>query len=108
MNDYIYLCFKNIESNITVEQNSNIKNDIIFAKIYTKIKDINNYYLDYTNYEIIFDLNLLPRLSELEVYFLTKSGNLVNFNNLDINFQLEIHEYVERVKNINTHNGMVF
>lgn len=108
VNDYIYLCFKNIESNITVEQNSNIDNDIIFAKIYTKIKDINNYYLDYTNYEIIFDLNLLPRLSELEVYFLTKSGNLVNFNNLDINFQLEIHEYVERVKNINTHNGMVF
>jgi len=108
VNDYIYLCFKNIKSNITVEQNSNIDNDIIFAKIYTRIQSLNNFYLDYTNYEIIFDLNLLPKLSELDVYFLSKNGDLVNFNNLDINFQLEIYEYVERVKNINTHNAMVF
>jgi len=108
VNDYIYLCFNNIETNNIVEQNNNIGNNIIFAKIYTKITDINNFFLDYSNYEVIFDLNLLPSLYELEVFFLTKTGNLVNFNNLDVNFQLEIHEYVERVKNINTHNGMVF
>jgi len=108
VNDYIYLCFNNIETNIVVEQNNSIGNNIIFAKIYTKITDLNNFFLDYSNYEIIFDLNLLPSLYELEVFFLTKTGNLVNFNNLDVNFQLEIHEYVERVKNINTHNGMVF
>ena len=106
--DYIYLCFKNLESNTTVEQNNNIGNNIIFAKIYTKITDLNNYFLDYTNYEVIYDLNLISQLTELEVFFLDKSGNLVNFNNLDINFQLEIQEYVERVKNINTKNAMVF
>jgi hypothetical protein len=106
--DYIYLCFKNLEGNTTVEQNNNIGNNIIFAKIYTKITDLNNFFLDYTNYEVIYDLNLISQLTELEVFFLDKSGNLVNFNNLDINFQLEIHEYVERVKNINTKNAMVF
>jgi hypothetical protein len=106
--DYIYLCFKNLESNTTVEQNNNIGNNIIFAKIYTKITDLNNFFIDYTNYEVIYDLNLISQLTELEVFFLDKSGNLVNFNNLDINFQLEIQEYVERVKNINTKNAMVF
>jgi len=105
--DYIYVCFKNIDSNIIVDQNNPIGNKVIFAKVYIN-KKLNNYDLDYTNYEVIYDLSLLPRLTELEIFFLDKEGYLVNFSNLDNNLLLEIHEYVERVKNINTRNGMIY
>ena len=69
---------------------------------------VNNYDLDYTNYEVIYDQRLLPNLKDIEIFFLDKEGYLVNFNNLDNNLLLEIHEYVERVKNLNTRNGMVY
>jgi hypothetical protein len=105
--DYIYVCFKNIDSNVLVDQNDPIGDKIIFAKVYIN-KELNNYDVDYTNYEVIYDLRLLPNLKNIEVFFLDKKGYLVNFNNIDNNLMLEIHEYVERVKNINTRNGMVF
>ena len=104
--EYIYLCFKNIESTVIVEQENQIGNYTIFAKVY-KDNDKNGN-LDYTNYEVVYDLQLKSKLNNIEVFFLDKNGNLVDFNNIDVNFQLEIYEYVERVKNINTKNGMVF
>jgi hypothetical protein len=103
--EYIYLCFKNIESTVIVEQENQIGNYTIFAKVY---KDNVNINIKYTSYEVIYDLQLKSKLNDIEVFFLDKKGNLVNFNNIDVNFQLEIYEYVERVKNINTQNGMVF
>jgi hypothetical protein len=63
--------------------------------------------LDITNYEIIYDYKLLPNLDSLEVFFLDKDGYLINFNKLNVNLQMEIHEYVERIQSINTHNGQV-
>jgi len=104
--EYIYLCFKNIESTVVVEQDNQIGNYTIFAKVYKDNSRNSN--LKYTNYEVVYDLQLKSKLSDIEVFFLDKNGNLANFNNIDVNFQLEIYEYVERVKNINTKNGMVF
>jgi len=105
--DYIFLCFKNIDSKYIVEQNNKIGDKIIFSKIYIN-KNLNNYDLDITDYELVFDVSLLPKLDELEIFFLDKDGNLVNFNNVNINMIIEILEYVERIQNINTHNGQIF
>ena len=105
--DYIFLCFKNIDSKYIVEQNNKIGDKIIFSKIYIN-KSLNNYDLDITDYELVFDISLLPKLDELEIFFLDKDGNLVNFNNVNINMIIEILEYVERIQNINTHNGQLF
>jgi hypothetical protein len=104
--EYIYLCFKNIESNVVVAQSNQIGNYTIFAKVYKD--NTKNGNLDFTNNEVVFDLQLKSKLNDIEVFFLDKNGNLANFNNIDINFQIEIYEYVERVKNINSKNGMVF
>jgi hypothetical protein len=104
--DYIYICFKNIDTNIVVELANPIGSNIIFAKVYIN-KKLNNYDLDITNYEIIYDYKLLPNLDSLEVFFLDKDGYLINFNKLNVNLQMEIHEYVERIQSINTHNGQV-
>lgn len=101
------MCFKDIDSNVLVDQNDPVGDKIIFAKVYVN-KNLNNYDIDYTNYEVVYDIRLLPKLEDLTVFFLDKNGYLVNFNNLDNNLMLEIQEYVERVKNINTHNAMVF
>lgn len=105
--DYIFLCFKNIDSKYIVEQNNKIGDKIIFSKIYIN-KNLNNYDLDITDYELVFDISLLPKLDELEIFFLDKEGNLVNFNNVNINMIVEILEYVERIQNINTQNGQLF
>jgi hypothetical protein len=104
--DYIYVCFKNIDTNVVVELTNPIGSNIIFAKVYIN-KKLNNYDLDITNYEIIYDYKLLPNLNSLEVFFLDKDGFLVNFNKLNVNLQMEVHEYVERIQSINTHNGQV-
>ena len=104
--DYIYICFKNIDTNIVVELANSIGSNIIFAKLYIN-KKLNNYDLDITNYEIIYDFKLLPDLNSLEVFFLDKDGYLINFNKLNVNLQMEVHEYVERIRSINTHNGQV-
>lgn len=105
--DYIFMCIRNIPTDFILEQNNMIGNHIVFAKIYIN-KATNNYDLDITNYEIVYDISLLPNLDSLEVYYIDKGGNLLNFNNIDNNFVLEIHEYVERVKTINTKNAMVY
>lgn len=104
--DYIFVCFKNIDTNVVVELANPIGSSIIFAKVYIN-KKLNNYDLDITNYEIIYDYKLLPDLNSLEVFFLDKDGYLVNFNKLNVNLQLEVQEYVERIQSINTHNGQV-
>ena len=104
--DYIFVCFKNIDTNVVVELANPIGSNIIFAKVYIN-KKLNNYDLDITNYEIIYDYRLLPNLNSLEVFFLDKDGFLVNFNKLNVNLQMEVHEYVERIQSINTHNGQV-
>lgn len=105
--DYIFLCINNIDNNVITEQQNAINNKIILAKIYIN-KDINNIDLQVRHYEVVFDLKLLPSIEELEILYIDKNGNLVNFNNLDNNFTLEISQYLERVKNINTKNGMVY
>ena len=105
--DYIFMCIRNIPTDFILEQNNMIGNHIVFAKIYIN-KAINNYDLDITNYELVYDVSLLPNLDSLEVYYIDKGGNLLNFNNIDNNFVLEIYEYVERVKTINTKNAMVY
>lgn len=105
--DFIYVCFKNIDSNVVVEQNNPIGEKVIFVKVYVN-KNFNNLDVDYTNYEVIYDQQLLNKLSEVEIFFLDKAGNLINFHNLDNNLQLEVQEYVERIKTINTKNAMVF
>ena len=104
--DYIFVCFKNIDTNVVVELANPIGSSIIFAKVYIN-KKLNNYDLDITNYEIIYDYKLLPDLNSLEVFFLDKDGYLINFNKLNVNLQLEVQEYVERIQSINTHNGQV-
>ena len=104
--DYIFICFKNIDTNVVVELANPIGSSIIFAKVYIN-KKLNNYDLDITNYEIIYDYKLLPNLNSLEVFFLDKDGYLINFNKLNVNLQMEVHEYVERIKSINTQNGQV-
>jgi hypothetical protein len=105
--DYIFICINNIDSNFIVEQQNTINNKIILAKIYIN-KTINNIDLQVKHYEIVFDIKLLPSIEELEIIYIDKNGNLVNFNNIDSNFTLEVSQYLERVKNINTKNGMVF
>ena len=105
--DYIFICINNIDSNFIVEQQNTINNKIILAKIYIN-KAINNIDLQVRHYELVFDIKLLPSLEELEIIYIDKNGNLVNFNNIDNNFTLEVSQYLERVKNINTKNGMVF
>jgi hypothetical protein len=57
---------------------------------------------------LVFDVKLIPSIEELEIIYIDKNGNLVNFNNVDNNFTLEVSQYLERVQNINTKNGMVF
>jgi hypothetical protein len=104
--DYIFICFKNIDTNVVVELTNPIGSNIIFAKVYIN-KKLNNYDLDITNYEIIYDYKLLPDLNSLEVFFLDKDGYLINFNKLNVNLQMEVQEYVERIQSINTHNGQV-
>lgn len=103
--DYIYLCFKNIDSKIILGQNTEIDSHIIFAKIFVGDKQHKTFAS--TDYEIIYDTKLLPKLEEVEVFYLDKFGNLVNFNNLDTNLMLEIYEYVENINSINTRSGMV-
>ena len=105
--DYIFLCINNIDSNFIVEQQNTINNKIILAKIYIN-KALNNIDLQVRHYEVVFDIKLLPSIEELEIIYLDKNGNLVNFNNIDSNFTLEVSQYLERVKNINTKNGMVY
>ena len=105
--DYIFLCINNIDSTFIVEQQNTINNKIILAKIYIN-KALNNIDLQVRHYELVFDIKLLPSLEELEIIYMDKNGNLVNFNNIDSNFTLEVSQYLERVKNINTKNGMVF
>lgn len=105
--DYIFLCINNIDSNFIVEQQNTINNKIILAKIYIN-KTLNNIDLQVRHYELVFDVKLLPSIEELEIIYIDKNGNLVNFNNIDSNFTLEVSQYLERVKNINTKNGMVF
>jgi len=105
--DYIFMCIRNIPTDFVLEQNSQIGNHVVFAKIYIN-KSLNNYDLDITNYEVVYDISLLPSLDSVEVYYIDKVGNLLNFNNVDNNFVLEIQEYVERVKTINTKNAMVY
>jgi len=105
--DYMFICINNIDNDIVVEQQNTIDNKIILAKVYIN-KQINNIDLQVRHYEIVFDMKLLPSLEELEIIFLDKNGNLVNFNNTDNNFTLEVSQYLERVRNINTKNGMIF
>ena len=103
----MFICINNIDNDIVVEQQNTIDNKIILAKVYIN-KQINNIDLQVRHYEIVFDMKLLPSLEELEIIFLDKNGNLVNFNNTDNNFTLEVSQYLERVRNINTKNGMIF
>ena len=105
--DYIFMCINNIDSNFIVEQQNTINNKIILAKIYID-KPLNNIDLQVRHYDLIFDVKLIPSIEELEIIYIDKNGNLVNFNNVDNNFTLEISQYLERVQNINTKNGMVF
>jgi hypothetical protein len=105
--DYIFMCINNIDSNFIVEQQNTINNKIILAKIYID-KPLNNIDLQVRHYDLVFDVKLIPTIEELEIIYLDKNGNLVNFNNVDNNFTLEVSQYLERVQNINTKNGMVF
>jgi hypothetical protein len=107
-NDFFYLCIKNLESDVYVSQNNAIGNYIIFAKVYQEMNDNFNSFYKFKSYDLIFDQKLKSKIDELEVFLLDKLGNLVNLNNLDYNFELEIHEYIEKIKNIDTKNGMVF
>ena len=105
--DYIFMCINNIDSNFIVEQQNTINNKIILAKIYID-KPLNNIDLQVRHYDLVFDVKLIPSIEELEIIYIDKNGNLVNFNNVDNNFTLEVSQYLERVQNINTKNGMVF
>ena len=105
--DYIFMCINNIDSNFIVEQQNTINNKIILAKIYID-KPLNNIDLQVRHYDLVFDVKLIPSIEELEIIYIDKNGNLVNFNSVDNNFTLEISQYLERVQNINTKNGMVF
>jgi len=104
-NNFFYLCIKNLDSDVIVDQNNPIGNYIIFGKVYQG--DIFNEY-KFKSYDVIYDIKLRSRLEELELFLLDKDGNLVNLNNLDYNLELEIEEYIDKIKNINTKNGMVF
>ena len=105
--DYMFICINNIDNDIVVEQQNTIDNKIILAKVYIN-KEINNIDLQVRHYELVFDMKLLSSLEELEIIFIDKNGNLVNFNNTNNNFTLEVSQYLERVRNINTKNGMIF
>jgi hypothetical protein len=105
--DYIIMCVNNIDGNYVVEQQNMIDNKIMLAKIYIN-KSTNNYDIQIRDYEVVFDMRLLPSIDELDIIFLDKTGNLINFNGLDNNFTLEVSQYVEKVRNIDTKNGMVY
>lgn len=104
-NNFFYLCIKNLDSDVIVDQNNPIGNYIIFGKVYQG--DIFNEY-KFKSYDVIYDQKLRSRLEDLELFLLDKHGNLVNLNNLDYNLELEIEEYIDKIQNINTKNGMVF
>ncbi len=104
-NTFFYLCIKNLDSDVIVDQNNPIGNYIIFGKVYQG--DIFNEY-KFKSYDVNYDQKLRSRLEDLELFLLDKHGNLVNLNNLDYNLELEIEEYIDKIKNINTKNGMVF
>lgn len=107
-NDFFYLCIKNLESDVHVGQNNVIGNYVIFAKVYQDNDENSNSFYKFKSYDLIFDQQLKSKIDELEVFLLDKLGNLINLNNLDYNIEIEIHEYIEKIKNIDTKNGMVF
>lgn len=102
---YIYLKLNNYE-NIIV---SSLSEQQIFAKFQLNV-DYNaiayNSFVD--NPYIVFN-DTMQRLSKLEIEWIDQSGNLVEFNNIDHSFTLELTLYEDQlsVNNYNTMRGHI-
>jgi hypothetical protein len=105
--DYIFMCIDKLNGNSVVEENNKVDQRQILARIYLQ-GTLNNINFQVKAYEVVYDYSLLPKLTDLEVYFVDRNNNLINFNDINNSFTLEIVQFAEKVKNISTKNGMVY
>ncbi len=112
-NRYIYMLVQGMETIIdvgtTTGQTVNFKNNQIFAKIVMNVPVGQVAYNSYVDSPMIYFETPLPKLRKLKFKFVDFAGTLVDFQQRNHSFTLEIIEYIDQL-NMNqysSHRGTI-
>jgi hypothetical protein len=104
-NNYIFLVIPNL-NHIESIQNNNIT-DNAFAKILLPGDSNRVLFNTYVSSQKIYYDYLFNNLNDLEIAFVTNSGDLFDFNGSDLSFSLEITEIIDKLDYINPRFGNI-